>query len=377
MRKVLYITGTRADFGLMLRSLQAIERHTGLSLKVCVTGMHLSERFGLTVREVEASGLKIAARLRVDIDNDSGLGMALVAGDTLSAFARLLQNERPDVVLLLGDRIEMLAAAIAAVCQGIPIAHVHGGERSGTIDESLRHAISKLAHIHLVTTPDSRDRLLAMGERADATFVVGAPGLVGLQELATRSRGALLAEHGLGADRPTAAVLFHPVVQDAADSGAQMQALLTALTQGGYQAICLLPNADVGNSRIREVIECHCATHEGFKAVAHLQRGDYVSLLACCDVLAGNSSSGILEAASFGAPVVNIGDRQNLRERNANVFDCPPQLDAIIQALRRARDYSRSNTSNLYAQADTDQRIASILHSFPLDLALLKKSNTY
>lgn len=377
MRKVLYVTGTRADFGLMLRTLHAIDRHDGLSLRVCVTGMHLSDRFGMTVREVETSGLAIAARLPVDIDHDSGLGMALVAGDTLNAFARLLQSERPDVVLLLGDRIEMLACAIAAVCQGIAIAHAHGGERSGTIDESLRHAISKLAHLHLVTTPGSRDRLLAMGERADATFVVGAPGLVGLHELATRSRASLLAEHKLDAGRPTAVVLFHPVVQEAAETGTQMQALLTALAQDGIQAICLLPNADAGNSHIRAVIERHCASHEGFKAVAHLHRGDYVSLLACCDLLAGNSSSGILEAASFGTPVVNIGDRQNLRERNANVFDCPPVLDAIRAAVRRARDFPRSNTTNLYVQADTDQRIAYILHSFPLDLALLKKSNTY
>lgn len=377
MRRILYVTGTRADFGLMLATLRAIHAHPDLDLQVCVTGMHLSERFGMTMREVEASGLPIVARIPVDVDSDSGLGMSLATSAMLKGLSELVASQQPDIVLLLGDRLEMLAGAIAAVCIGIPIAHLHGGERSGTIDESIRHAISKLAHLHLVTTDGSRERLIRMGERPEMVHVVGAPGLVGLRELARRTRQDLLSEHRLDPGQPTAAVLFHPVVQEAEQAAAQTQALLEAVMQGGYQAICLLPNADTGNSSIRNVIEAQAARDARFKAVSHLPREDYVSLVATCDLLIGNSSSGILEAATFGTPVVNVGDRQFGRERNANVFDSSADSASICRAIQAARAFPRGSGRNLYSQDDTVRRILQALHGLRIDLALLKKANTY
>jgi GDP/UDP-N,N'-diacetylbacillosamine 2-epimerase (hydrolysing) len=377
MRTILYVTGTRADFGLMLPTLRAIHADPSLRLKLCVTGMHLSPRYGMTVSEVEASELDIAGRIAVDVDTDSGLGMGLAAGAILTGIAEMLARQRPDLVLVLGDRTEMLAASIAAICAGIPLAHVHGGERSGTIDESIRHAISKLAHVHLVTTSGSRERLVAMGEPPQTVFVVGAPGLVGLRALASRSREQLLAEQRLDPALPTALVLFHPVVQEAAQAGEQMQALLDAVHDQGYQAVCLLPNADTGNSMIRQAIQGFCDEHAGFRALAHLTRRDFVSLMAVCDVMIGNSSSGILEAASFGTPVVNVGDRQNMRERNNNVVDTQPGADAIRAAIQAARALRGRVTTNLYEQAGTDQLIVSILKALRIDTALLKKINTY
>ncbi|MEO5882999.1 MAG: UDP-N-acetylglucosamine 2-epimerase [Caldimonas sp.] len=376
MRTVLYVTGTRADFGLMLSTLRTIAAHPGLSLQICVTGMHLSSRFGMTVDEVVASGLPIAAQIRLDIDNDSGLGMALATGDALNGIARLLAKTRPDVVLVLGDRTEMLAAATAAVCLGIPVAHIHGGERSGTIDESVRHAISKLAHLHLVTTEASRARLIAMGERAESVLVVGAPGLVGLKALASRDREALATEQGLDASRPIALVLFHPVVQEAIDAGEQMKGLLAAVHRAGYQTLCLLPNADAGNTAIRdEILRC-IAEYPRFRAVAHLQRTDFVSWMASCDLFVGNSSAGILEAASFGTPVVNVGDRQHARERNSNVVDVPADEQQIDGAIRAASQL-RPDETNIYFQEGTDLLIAARLAELSIDRALLKKSNTY
>jgi GDP/UDP-N,N'-diacetylbacillosamine 2-epimerase (hydrolysing) len=376
MRKILYVTGTRADFGLMLLTLRTIAADPALQLQICVTGMHLSQRFGLTVREVEASGLDIVSRIAVDVDTDSGLGMGKAAGVMLSGFSETFAQHRPDIVLLLGDRTEMLAGTIAAVCLGIPVAHIHGGERSGTIDESIRHAISKLAHLHLVATTNSRNRLIAMGENPSAIIVVGAPGLVGIHTLVNRDRQSLLLEHGLKTQELTALILFHPVVQESDLAGEQMSAVLTAVHNAGYQAICLLPNADVGNSRIRQAIESFCAKHPAFRSVSHLARNDFVSLMACCDLMIGNSSSGIIEAASFGTPVVNVGDRQNLRERNRNVIDTTAKEEDLCSAIKAARKFERKN-DNIYQRAETDKHISSALKETHLDVNVLKKFNCY
>lgn len=376
-RRVLYLTGTRADFGLMLPTLRAIHAQPGLEVALCVTGMHLSQRFGYTVDEVLASGLPVVATLPVDVDEDSGTGMAHAAAAVATGFAALLQQQRPDICLLLGDRWEMLAAAMCATLTGVPIVHVCGGERSGSVDDVLRHAVSKLAHVHCVSTEGARKRLLGMGEETIRVHVVGAPGLVGLQALATRTRGDWAAAHGLDPAQPIAAVLFHPVVQDAALAGTQMAAVLQAVRQHGLQALCLMPNADAGNSRIRDVILAACETGPGFRAVTHLARSDYVSLIASVDLLVGNSSSGIVEAASFGTPVVNVGDRQDGRERNINTVDCEINSAAIAASIDLALRHSRYEPQNIYGDGRTHARIASMLAGLTLDATLLKKTMTY
>ncbi|NTV11928.1 MAG: UDP-N-acetylglucosamine 2-epimerase (hydrolyzing), partial [Zoogloea sp.] len=195
--------------------------------------------------------------------------------------------------------------------------------------------------------------------------------------MAVRTRASVADEYQLDPARALAAVLFHPVVQDAAHAGRQTEAVLDAVQAEGYQAVCLLPNADAGNSLIREVILRRCASVAGFHVVTHLPRRDYVSLIASADLLIGNSSSGIVEAASFGTPVVNIGDRQYARERNPNVFDAPPQVAAIRAAIRKARQYPREDTRNLYGDGGTSARVADLLAGMAIDAALFKKTNTY
>ncbi len=376
-RRVVYLTGTRADFGLMLPTLQAIARRPQLELQIVVTGMHLSKRYGHTVDEVRASGLDIAAMLPVEVDIDGGAAMARAAAGVARGMADYFETARPDTCILLGDRWEMLATAMASTLAGVPILHLCGGELSGSVDDAMRHAVSKLAHLHGVATEVARNRLLAMGEEPWRVEVVGTPGLVGITALAEFDRATLAARHRLRPEGVIAMVLFHPVVQQANAAGEQMAAVLAAVLAQGVQAICLMPNADAGNSAIRAVVEQAAAAHNNLRLITHLQRGEYVSWLAAADVLVGNSSSGIIEAASFGTPVVNIGDRQTGRERNANTFDCMADQAAITTAVQTALRHQRFERNNLYGDGKTDVRVADLLASIPLDAKLLCKRLTY
>jgi GDP/UDP-N,N'-diacetylbacillosamine 2-epimerase (hydrolysing) len=309
-RKIVYLTGTRADFGLMLPTLRTIAARSRLEIEIVVTGMHLSSRYGFTVDEVRASGLKIGSLIPVDVDQDSGFAMAGAAAGVARGMADYIAQRRPHACLLLGDRWEMLATAMVAALAGVPVFHLCGGERSGSVDDSIRHSISKLAHIHAVSTSKSRDRLLAMGEEAWRIHVVGTPGLVGLDRLVKFNRAELAYKYSLSTEAPIALVLFHPVVQEADIAGLQMAAVLKAVNSKGYQIICLMPNSDAGNTAIRDAICSSAKTISVIRVVTHMPREVYISCLASADLLVGNSSSGIIEAASFGIPVVNVGDRQ-------------------------------------------------------------------
>jgi GDP/UDP-N,N'-diacetylbacillosamine 2-epimerase (hydrolysing) len=377
LRHVIYVSGTRADFGLMRRTLHAIDAHDDLSLEVVVTGMHLSPRFGTTRDAIAASGLRIGAEIAVDVDRDDHGAMAIAAGTFAGRLAPHLAAHRPDVLLLLGDRWEMLAAAMTATLLNVPIAHVCGGERSGTVDDAMRHAISRLAHVHLVATHDAANRLLRSGEEAERIHVVGSPGLVGIVADATTPRSTIYDRLGFDPGRPLAVVLFHPVVQDAAFAAVQAQEVLAGVAATGMQALCLLPNADAGNAAIRDAMLAYCADAPDFMVATHVDRGDYLSLLAQAGVLVGNSSSGIIEAASFGLPVINVGDRQAGRERNRNVVDVPAERGAIAQAITATAGKRILPPENLYGDGTTDTRIATILADLTIAPALLKKAMTY
>jgi len=376
MRRICYLTGTRADFGLMLSTLRAIDLHESLSLELIVTGMHLSPRFGLTVREIETTGLAIAARVPVDTDTATGASMARGLAAMLDGVLGVLERQPPDALLLLGDRGEMLAGALAALHLNIPSVHIHGGERSGTIDESVRHAISKLSHYHFAATAQSRARLIAMGEQPDTVFVTGAPGLDGLRALAGKDRQALCAELGLTAGRRTALFIYHPVVQEAAQAGNDAQALVEACLAAGLQVVALMPNADAGSDQVRAAL-ARAEGHPDVRVLTHLPRPDFVSWMAVCDIMVGNSSSGIIEAASFGTPVLNVGSRQNLRERNANVMDLAtpgPELPGVLDACLRA---GRFAPANVYGDGRAGPRIANLLASVDLSPSILLKAHAH
>lgn len=378
MRRVCYVSGTRADFGLMERALKLAARDPRLELGVCVTGMHLSERHGRTVRDIEAAGLAIAARIPLAaLEGSSGADMGRAVGQALVGLADAMAALRPDVVVVLGDRGEMLAGAAAALHLNIPIVHVHGGERSGTVDEPLRHAISKLAHLHFVATPGARERLVRMGERAEHIFVTGAPGLDGLAAAAKVPRAQLCAEQKFDTQRPVALAVFHPVVQEADDAGRQMQELMTALHTQRMQALCFTPNSDAGSERIRAELDRHAGECD-VRVLTHLERERYLSWMAAADVMVGNSSSGIIEAASLALPVVNVGSRQTGRERSGNVIDVPEvRAGAIAAAIGQALKKGKGAYVNVYGDGRASERIVELLATVSLGPTLLHKTNAY
>lgn len=376
-KRLAYLTGTRADFGLMEPILQAIAASPVLELELVVTGMHLSDHFGRTEREIEASGLPIAARIEVPIDDDSGRGMGVATGMVTCGMADYLADHPRDGLIVLGDRGEMLAGATAALFAGVPIIHVAGGERSGSVDESIRHAISKLAHVHCVAAQDGEQRLIGMGEEPWRIHRVGAPGLAGLEALASVAREDLAARYGFDPARSYALLLFHPVVQDADLAGDQWRAIFAALVPTGLQVLVLMPNADHGTGAIRAAIDDVIAQGRAI-GIAHMPRADYASALRHAAFLIGNSSSGIVEAAAFGTPVVNVGDRQHGRLRSANVFDCPCEVPAIAAAITQAENFDASGLVNVYGEPTADRRIRDVLEQLDLaDPALRKKIMPY
>ena len=377
-RRILYLSGTRADFGLMRHTLRAIAAHPQLRLGIAACGMHLEAAFGHTVDEIEASGLPLVARIPTDVGARDRAGMARAIAQTLLGVTAELERERPDLLLLLGDRGEMLAGAIAALHLGVPSVHLHGGERSGTVDEPLRHAISKLATWHFAATAQARERLIAMGEAPDRVFVVGAPGLDDVAAARSAPRAPMLRALGVDGTRPYVLVLFHPVVQQAEQAAAQTAALLQGLLDAGagrdFDVVWLAPNADAGSAAVLQQLDQLPGT---WQRHAHLPRDLYLCALREAAALLGNSSSGIIEAASFGTPVVNVGLRQNLRERNAGTVDVDVQAQPIAQALRAALGTPRAEPHNVYGDGDSAQRIAALLATLPLDDALLLKTNRY
>jgi GDP/UDP-N,N'-diacetylbacillosamine 2-epimerase (hydrolysing) len=376
VRHVCYISGTRADFGLMRSTLRAIDAAADLRLSMIVTGMHLSPAYGATVTEIEEAGFDVAARVPVPLEETTGGAMARNIGTMIGAFTDALERLRPDLLLLLGDRGEMLAGALAAIHLNIPVAHVHGGERSGTVDEPVRHAISKLSHLHFTATAGARQRLIKMGECPDRVFVTGAPGLDDLTSGSPVDRETLLSGHSLDPLRPFALLVLHPVHQEAGQAGEQAASLLAALGRTNIQVLALLPNSDAGSADIRRMLEAS-PMRAGFALATHLPRDQFLAAMAFADVMVGNSSAGIIEAASFGTPVLNVGRRQHLRERNANVVDVQADREEIARGLSELLRRGRFEPANLYGDGLAGERIVRLLRETPLDAELLNKVNGY
>lgn len=375
MRHICYVTGNRADFGLMCSTLDKIERTPQLQLSVAVTGMHLYSTFGDTKREVISSGFNTCLVANSGEDG-SRLAMANAVGEQVSGFSQLFSSLQPSIILLLGDRGEMLAAAIAALYLNIPVAHIHGGELSGTVDESIRHAISKLSHFHFVATEKSRERLIRMGELASSIMVTGAPGLDDILNMELPDKHQLLNYLSIDDCSCLLAVVFHPVVQDAELAGQQMVQVLTALPVN-QQVIILMPNADAGGQFIRAAINEYSSLNPKAKVVTHLKREYYLSLLANCNVLIGNSSSGIIEASSFGTWVVNVGERQDNRERNLNTIDVAVDCSKISDAIQMVLSKPRLIAQNVYGDGQAGQRIVESLLKIEIKDDITRKRNTY
>jgi len=377
MRKVCYLTGTRADFGLMRSTLELLKVSNLIDLQLIVTGMHFSEEHGYTINEIKEDGFSVIAEIPIVESGKNGSEMANALGEQVVNIVSVLEEQRPDFVLLLGDRGEQLAAAIAAMYLNIIIVHIHGGERSGTVDESISHAISKIAHYHFVSCEQARDRLVKMGERVSSIYVTGAPGLDEIIMSELPDKDSVLQKYSLPNDFYT--LLFHPVVQDAKKAAEQMHVLLTVLANREEKTLVLFPNTDAGSFGIREKIKEFLILYPNkFIGQSHISRLDYLAIISYSIALIGNSSSGIIEAASLGTPVVNIGERQNLRERNLNVIDQKLfDINRIDRAIDQAHTMRDKIWGNIYGNGMAGLKIKELLESMPLKQDILKKVNEY
>jgi UDP-hydrolysing UDP-N-acetyl-D-glucosamine 2-epimerase len=376
MRRILYISGTRADYGLMLPVLERIRTDPILDLKIVATGMHLMEEFGRTADDIERDGFQVRI-LDAKYREDDKRSMVEFTGDLIRLLSIEIPRIHPDILLLTGDRAEMLAGAIAGSYLSIPVAHVHGGEITSTVDEHVRHAITKLAHIHFAATDRAAERIIRMGEDPSRVFAVGAPSLDAIISGQFTDPVVVLKSLGLGDGRPVILVIQHPVTLDTDHAGEQMAETLNAVMDLGYDTVVVYPNADAGGRRIIQVIQ-EFADHPSIRAVKNIPRRDFLGLLKGVDLLVGNSSSGIIEAPSFHLPVVNIGSRQEGRDRSNNIIDVPHERTAIRKAIDQAlsdpefRDRVR-NCRNPYGDGHAGERIVRVLRSIPIGRDLTQK----
>jgi UDP-N-acetylglucosamine 2-epimerase (non-hydrolysing)/GDP/UDP-N,N'-diacetylbacillosamine 2-epimerase (hydrolysing) len=349
-----------------------------LTLQVVVAGMHLSAQFGRTVTHIENDGFRIAAKVDMLLSDDTGAAMAKGIGVGIYGFAQSLELLSPDVVLVLGDRVEPFAAAVASTFLQIPVAHIHGGDvAGGGFDEYMRSAITRFAHVHFTATPRSRERVLNLGERPEAVFVVGAPGLDEVLAVPQRDRATLERELGIAKDEVFLLVVQHPVSTEPQRAPTQMRETMEALRTVGLPTILVYPNADAGGRAMIDVIKEY-ASLPFLRTFESLPREQYVSLLAAATAVVGNSSSAIIEAPAFKVPGVNIGSRQNGRERSTNVLDVPYERAAIVAAIRTAVGDPEfrarvARCVNPYGDGRASERIAEILAALRLDEDVRRK----
>lgn len=367
------MTGTRADYGHLFWLLKEIDADPDLELQLVVTGAHLSAKWGNTVETIERDGLSIAARVPFDLSDDTPLAVADSLAHSTSGLAHSFARLKPDVVVVLGDRYEVLAAAQASLMLGIPLAHLHGGETTeGAFDEAIRHAVTKMAHLHFVAADEYAWRVRQLGESDEHIFNFGAPGLDHLTRSSIAGRDELEKVIGAPLGSPLFAVTYHPETLDADEGIDGLRAMLSAL--GGVTSASIVftgVNADPGHDHLTNEIHAFVSADPTRRhLIASLGQSRYLGLLKIADAVVGNSSSGLIEAPALRVPTVNIGDRQKGRLRAASVIDCAPTKEAIDTALRKAIDpqfrAQLPENPSLYGVGDAARRIKDVLKTADL-----------
>jgi UDP-N-acetylglucosamine 2-epimerase (non-hydrolysing)/GDP/UDP-N,N'-diacetylbacillosamine 2-epimerase (hydrolysing) len=386
MRKIAVLTGSRGDYGVYSSVLDAIDVHPDLEYELIVTCMHLENEFGYTIREIEKDKRKIGAKVSM-LKYGDGLGaMAKNTGTAIVGITQALEQIKPDIVLVLGDRGEQLAAAIAAAHLNIAVAHLHGGEVSGTIDESIRHAITKFAHIHLAPTHKSKERILKLGERYDSVFVVGAPGVDSVKRKAKLSREQIAGHFSFDEKKPIVLAVQHPVTTEFNSAKDNMSAVADALVELDEQAVFIYSNSDAGyGAMMDELTEKIKAAGENIKMFKSLPHDIYLGMLESVDVMIGNSSSGVIEAPSCQTPYVLVGSRQQGREKAQSIIEVDYDKDKIIEAAHKAiSDKAFKQLVNdcpkPYDPFNDDkagERTAQILATFEITPEIIQKRITY
>ncbi len=375
-RKIAAVTTSRADFTALYWPLHDLASHPDVDLKIIALGPHLSPEFGSTIREIEKAGFHVDARIECLLSSDTDVGMAKTIGLATLSLADCLGEMRPDLLLATADRYEMLAPASVALALRIPVAHIEGGEISeGAIDDAVRNALTKMSHVHFTSTEMARARVIAMGEEEWRVHRTGAPSLDHLRRDALMSREQLEQRLGIDLSRSAAVVTYHPTTI-ARDTTREAGALFEALEAVPEQLLFCYPNADAGSRALFGRIESFLRDRDG-KVFVNLEPLVYWSLLQHVEFLLGNSSSGIIEAASFALPAVNVGIRQLGRERGPNVLDAAPDPQSILDRVQTARSegyrQSLKGMANLYGDGCASQRIVGVLASLSLGEELLIK----
>jgi UDP-N-acetylglucosamine 2-epimerase (non-hydrolysing)/GDP/UDP-N,N'-diacetylbacillosamine 2-epimerase (hydrolysing) len=383
MRTIAIVSGTRADYGLYLPILRRLSDEQNLKPAVIACGMHLAPDFGLTVGEIERDGFGPAMALETLLAGDTGASMARSAGMVMLTMPQALETIRPHILLVLGDRGEMLAAALAALHMNVPVAHIHGGECTfGAVDDSIRHALTMISHLHFVATDAYARRVQAMGEEPWRITVSGAPGLDNLRDIPLHSRQELAARLEIPLDGPLIMLTFHPVTREPGDAVSQATNVIEAACATGARIVATYPNADAGGRTIADLLLRYATAHPRLTVHRNLGQQTYLSLMRWADVMLGNSSSGIIEAPSLGLPVVNVGTRQEGRVRAANVLDVGYAMEEVADGLLRALTdeafiQQARSCVNPYGDGHAAERIVAVLRDTPLDQGLLTKRMTH
>ncbi|MBN1870839.1 MAG: UDP-N-acetylglucosamine 2-epimerase (hydrolyzing) [Candidatus Omnitrophica bacterium] len=392
-RKIAIFTGNRAEYGLQYPIIKAVDVHPKLEYYLLVSGAHLQEDFGYTVREIEANGFKVYREVKLTMGRDDLFGTVQAIGSGILSLSVILDELKPDILVVYADRFEGFAAVITGTQMGIPTAHIEGGDvtEGGALDDSVRHAMTKLSHLHFTTNSDATGRIKKLGEEPWRVHTVGFPAIDLISEKNYAKPEELVVKYGIDLARPVVLYTQHSIATEFSDAGAQIEPALQALTRlakEGVQVIMTFPNNDAGSGLIIDKLkQAGAEAKQNIQLHASLGRYNYHGFLAHCGnggkgVCVGNSSSGIKETPAFGCPTVNIGDRQSGRLRAENVLDVGHDAQAIYRAIRKCIDNKQfrqrcATCKNPYGTGDAGKKIADVLATVPLDLKLLQKKITY
>ena len=367
MKKVCVVTGSRAEYGLLQPLMSSIRSSNKLDLQIIVTGSHLSVSHGLTFQVIESDGFKIDRKIDLFLDDDSASGISKSIGSAISKFADVFSELEPEIIILLGDRYEILACSVAALIAGLPIGHLHGGEiTEGAIDDAIRHAVTKMSHLHFVAAESYRRRVIQLGENPNRVFLVGGLGVDSIRKMPLLNRQHLEKSLDLKFISKNLLITFHPVTLENDNGISQMNELLHALKNfSDTNLIFTLPNADTGNLEFITLINEFVKSRSNAWSFSSLGQQRYLSCIAQVDAVVGNSSSGLAEVPSFKKGTVNIGERQKGRLRANSIIDCNPDRQSITRAIKKIYSYefqsTLSDTRNPYGDGGATEKIVKVL----------------
>lgn len=378
MKKIAVVTATRAEYGILRPLIYRLQEETEFELQLIVTGMHLSEKYGNTQAEIEKDKIPAFRKIPILEDGNSAYDISVTMANALCRFAGYFRDEKPDMVIVLGDRTEILGICAAAVNEGIPIAHLHGGELTeGAVDDCIRHAVTKMSYLHFTASETYRKRVIQLGESPDRVFNVGALGVENILHTQLFSYEDMCREIGIPNDQKYVIVTFHPVTQEPGEEEHQTQELIAAMREkSGYFYLITKANADAGGQRVNELLENFSEKAPNVQLVSSLGMVRYLSALKYSEFALGNSSSGIIEAPALGIPTVNIGERQRGRLMADTIVQCKPEKEQILEAMDEAAVMPH-RVSTLYGDGETSSKIVAILKNFLFNNKINLKKRFY